>query len=520
MNKTLPRLAGFAVAGLAQALSIAAPWNGQPLWWLQILSLAFLVWQLDAIRQRAEPNAWRRGLGYGWVFTTAWLCGTFWWLFISLHTYGGLAAPLAVIAVFALAAGLALYYATACACFVAFAPAGRAWSALFFAALWTVGELLRNSWFTGFPWGAGGYAHVEGPLAPAAAWVGVYGMGALSAAIAAALAMTVRRTPGAASAKRLLPLAGVVAMLLVPTALKGVSDVAGDATLARGKLGVALLQGNIPQDEKFIPGGGVATALRWYGEQLGAPRASLTITPETAIPLLPSQLPNGYLQGIAERYSTGQQAAIVGLPIGNGDTYSNAVLGFQPGQTTTYRYDKHHLVPFGEFVPSVFRWFTNLMNIPLGDFRSGGLGQAPFLWQGQRIAPNICYEDLFGDEIGANFRDDASAPTLLLNVSNIAWFGDSIAIDQHLSISRMRSLEFARPMVRATNTGATVVIDHHGRVTHQLPRLTRGVLEAEVEGRAGRTPFARWVSTFGLWPLWIASLLVIGATIALSRRRR
>ncbi|RYF33161.1 MAG: apolipoprotein N-acyltransferase, partial [Comamonadaceae bacterium] len=292
-------------------------------------------------------------------------------------------------------------------------------------------------------------------------------------------------------------------------------------TDAAGTLGVALLQGNIPQDEKFVPGGGVATALRWYGEQLAAPTASLTITPETAIPLLPSYLPNGYLQNIAERYSAGDKAAIVGLPISDGATYSNAVLGFRPGQTSTYRYDKHHLVPFGEFVPSVFRWFTNMMNIPLGDFRSGGLAQAPFVWQGQRIAPNICYEDLFGDEIGANFRDDASSPTILLNVSNIAWFGDSIAIDQHLAISRMRSLEFARPMVRATNTGATVVIDHQGRVTHQLPRLTRGVLEAQVEGRTGRTPYARWVSAFGLWPLWGGSLLVVAlALVAALRRRR
>jgi len=161
-----------------------------------------------------------------------------------------------------------------------------------------------------------------------------------------------------------------------------------------------------------------------------------------------------------------------------------------------------------------------MMNIPLGDFRSGGLGQAPLLWQGQRIAPNICYEDLFGDEIGANFRDAATAPTILLNVSNIAWFGDSVAIDQHLSISRMRALEFARPMVRATNTGATVVIDHQGRVTHSLPRLTRDVLVAEVEGRSGLTPFAWWVSRFGLWPLWGVCLAVVAlASLAAVRRR-
>jgi apolipoprotein N-acyltransferase len=287
-----------------------------------------------------------------------------------------------------------------------------------------------------------------------------------------------------------------------------------------GSLQVALLQGNIPQDEKFIPGGGIETALRWYGEQLRDAKASLVVTPETAVPLLPQQLPAGYLEAIQARYGSGTQAAIVGLPLGGRSGYSNAVLGFQPGAAQPYKYSKHHLVPFGEFIPPGFRWFIQMMSIPLGDFQRGGLAQAPFVWQGQRIAPNICYEDLFGDEIGANFRDEASAPTILLNVSNIAWFGDSVAIDEHLSISRMRSLEFARPMVRATNTGATVVIDAEGRVTHQLPRLTRGVLEATVEGRTGLTPYARWVAPFGLWPLWIAMLAIVGIAFAMGRRRR
>ena len=526
--KTLWRGLGFVAAGLVQSLSIAAPWNGQPLWWLQLVPMVFLVWQLQGIRFDAAPRPARYAFGFGWLFATAWLSGTFWWLFISLHTYGGLGAPLAVIAVLALAAALALYYALACGLFVRFAPSNRLAATLFFAALWTVAELLRGSWFTGFPWGAIGYAHVDGPLAAAAPWVGVYGVGAIAAALAAAIAATVAATTsaiagtrpqGRSTSQRFAPLASAVALLIVAWALDGVRGAVDAPELSSGKLDVVLLQGNIPQDEKFIPGGGVATALRWYGEQLNDPKASLTITPETAIPLLPSQLPPGYLESIAARYATGRQAAIVGLPIGNGTTYSNAVLGFQPGASGVYRYDKHHLVPFGEFVPSMFRWFTDLMNIPLGDFRSGGFAQALFVWQGQRIAPNICYEDLFGDEIGANFRDAANAPTILLNVSNIAWFGDSVAIDEHLSISRMRSLEFQRPMVRATNTGATVVIDHRGRVVRSLPRLTRGVLLAEVEGRSGITPYAWWVSRFGLWPLWGLSLLMIACTISLRCRR-
>jgi apolipoprotein N-acyltransferase len=161
-----------------------------------------------------------------------------------------------------------------------------------------------------------------------------------------------------------------------------------------------------------------------------------------------------------------------------------------------------------------------MMNIPMGEFLRGGLTQPSFDWKGQRLAPNICYEDLFGEELGVRFADADRAPTILVNVSNIAWFGDSVAIDQHLQISRMRTLEFERPMLRATNTGPTVIIDHRGQVTASLPRLTRGVLQGVVEGRSGNTPFANWVSVLGLWPVWSLALGVLAAAAWRARRWR
>ncbi|MGZ5786270.1 MAG: apolipoprotein N-acyltransferase, partial [Ramlibacter sp.] len=282
------------------------------------------------------------------------------------------------------------------------------------------------------------------------------------------------------------------------------------AASPRASLSVALLQGNIPQDEKFQGGTGVPVALAWYARQLQESKASLTVAPETAIPMLPQQLPAGYLEALADRFSVGTQAALIGIPLGSfKEGYTNSVIGLKPG-AAAYRFDKHHLVPFGEFIPPLFRWFTDMMNIPLGDFNRGAIGQRPFEWQGQRLAPNICYEDLFGEELAANFADAATAPTILVNVSNIAWFGDSNAIDQHLQISRMRAIEFERPMIRATNTGATVIIDHRGRVTHALPRLTRAVLTGDVEGRSTITPYAWWVSRFGLWPLLLVALAIAG----------
>jgi apolipoprotein N-acyltransferase len=160
-----------------------------------------------------------------------------------------------------------------------------------------------------------------------------------------------------------------------------------------------------------------------------------------------------------------------------------------------------------------------MMDIPLGDFNRGDVGQPSFVWQGQRLAPNICYEDLFGEELGARFADAATAPTIFVNISNIAWFGDTVAIDQHLQISRMRALEFERPMIRATNTGATAIIDRFGRVTQSLPRLTRGVLVGEVEGGTTLTPYARWVSRVGLLPLWLAALAAALLAAWAGRRR-
>src|SRR5450830_898811 len=495
-----------ALAGLMQALSLAWPWGGQASGTLQALSLAALVGLLNR-----APSA-RRGAWLGGVFALCWLAGTFWWLYISMAVYGGLEAPLAVLAVLGLAAFLGSYYTLAAGLYVRWhrrLALGPLAAAGLFAALWTLAELLRGHWFTGFPWGAGGYAQVDGAARWLAPWVGVYGTGALVAACAAGLASLSRRE---------WPVQVCLLVSWVP---------APEQAASSAPLEVSLLQGNIPQDEKFQAGSGVPMALAWYRAQLMANQASLVVAPETALPLLPEQLPAGYWDGLLQRYGVGPQApaqggqpqaALIGVPLGNQrEGYTNSVLGLMPGESRLYAYDKHHLVPFGEFIPPMFHWFVALMDMPLGDFNAGAVGQDSMPWQGQRLAPNICYEDLFGEELGLRFRDPARAPTVFVNVSNIGWFGDSVAIDQHLNISRLRALEFARPMVRATNTGATAIIDHRGRVTAQLPPVSRGVLQGVVQGRGvsadqggwGITPYAWWVSRLGLMPLWLLCLAVL-----------
>jgi apolipoprotein N-acyltransferase len=513
------------IAGCAQAASVAWPFlilstssalfglrYGQPVWWLQLLALGLLAWLLEGCR------SWRLASLWGWLFGTSWLVGTFWWTFVAMHTYGGLPAVLSALAVLVLAGLLALYYAAACGLFVALAPANRTLATILFGALWLLAELARGVWLTGFGWGAAGYAHVDGPLAGFAPWLGVYGLCAIAAWLAAAVVHMAQAWRGLSWRERL---AGLAAALLVLTAPNLSRMVEPDLSRSAGRLGLTLLQGNIPQDEKFNAGTGVPLALQWYAEQMQASRTSLVIAPETAIPVLPQQLPPDYWEALQQRFAAGQQAALIGTPLGSyQEGYTNSVVGLKPGLAQPWRYDKHHLVPFGEFIPPLFKWFTAMMNIPLGDFNRGALTQAPFEWQGQRLSPNICYEDLFGEELGQRFVDPAQAPTILVNISNLAWYGNSLAMDQHLQMARMRAKEFERPFVLATNTGVTAIVDYRGAVAAAIPRDTRAVLVSEVEGRTGVTPYAWWVARFGLWPFWLGALALVWRATRSGLRRR
>jgi apolipoprotein N-acyltransferase len=404
-----------------------------------------------------------------------------------------------------LAGALSLYLALACAAHARWRSGQPARDAALFAALWLGAELARGMLFTGFPWIASGYSQIDAPLAALAPWIGIYGIGAVLAGLAALLAR---------------PAAGRVAGVL---ALLAVLAWAGprDFTAGTGTLRVTLLQTNVPQDEKFRAER-MPVTLGWLQSMLVDAKGELVVAPETAVPLLPTQLADvlpGWWDEVQAHFRVPGRGALVGLPLGDPDRgYTNSVAGLSAG--APYRYDKFHLVPFGEFIPPGFRWFTSMMNIPLGDFARGSLDAPSFVVGAQRVAPNICYEDLFGEELAVRFRDPARAPTVMANLSNIGWFGDTVAIPQHLNLSRARTLELQRPMLRATNTGATAIVDHRGRVLERLSPFERGALDGEVEGRSGITPFAWWAGRFGLWPLVAAVAAVVGAAALSARRAR
>ncbi len=486
-----------ALAALALGALQTPAYDHTAAWPLPIATLALLLALLD----RATP---RFAAALGWCYGTGWLAAGTWWLFISLHRYGGLPAPLAVAAVLALAGLLSLYLAAACAGYARWRRGG-ALDVLLFAVLWLLAELARGVVLTGFPWLAAGYSQVDGPLALLAPWVGVYGIGAMLAAAAAA-ALRLARTRGRAWGAALAVFALIDAAAFAPR----------EFTQSAGAMSVALLQSNVKQDEKFAAEH-MPEALAWTARELMAAQADLVVGPETVVPLLPFQLDDyapGYWDVLKAHFAQPGRAALVGVPLGDFDHgYTNSVAGLSAAPA--YRYDKTHLVPFGEFVPTGFHWFVEMMNIPLGDFNRGVANPPSFAVGRQRVAPNICFEDLFGEELARRFVDPALAPTVFANLSNIGWFGPSAINVQHLNISRLRSLEFQRPMIRATNTGATAAIDHRGHVVAELPAYTQGVLTARVEGREGLTPYAWWTARLSLWPL---ALLALAVVAWLSRR--
>jgi apolipoprotein N-acyltransferase len=368
--------------------------------------------------------------------------------------------------------------------------------------MWTGVEWVRGWIFTGFPWLAAGYAQVPaGPLAGFAPIVGVYGVSWLTALSAGTLIWLLRNIwlPG----KWLVPFATLVLLLGAGEGLKYI-----EWTEPAGKpLTVALVQGNIPQEMKWRPERAAQT-LAEYAAHVDGARAQLVVLPETAFPVFYDNMRPSYLAELRTLARERGADILAGVPTGDisGNYYNSVVsLGTSPEQF----YHKQHLVAFGEFIPPGFGWIIKVLHIPLSDFARGGKNQAPINVAGQKVAVNICYEDVFGEEI---IRPLPQA-TLLVNVTNDAWFGDSFAGWQHAQMSQMRALESGRTMLRATNTGVTAIIDQKGRVVAALPEFTTSTLQGEAQGFSGVTPYARW----GNAPV-VVLLMSLLAVVALRQR--
>lgn len=481
-------LASFA-AGI---LSVGgfAPFNLYP---LGVLGLAVLFWQWH--HATSARSAFWAGFAFGLGLFAAGVS----WIYISLHDFGGMAAWLAGLATLLFCAFLALFPASAGALFLHLRSRKSAllWLA---PALWVLQEWIRGWIFTGFPWLALGYSQVpHSPLSAYAPIVGAYGVSYLGSMLAGLLVWCIvyrrERIP------LVWGLAGIALMMAMGWGLRLVvwTTPTGHPT------SVSLIQGNIAQEMKWQPEK-TAQTLALYAQLAAEYPAKLIIFPETALPLFESDLPADYREKLVQMARQNGGDIVAGLPTGSPRaSYYNSVLSF--GTAPTQAYHKFHLVPFGEYIPlkAVWGWIIEVLHIPLSDFARGSIMQRPLQVAGQSVAMNICYEDVFGEEIIRQLP----AATVLANVSNVAWFGDSLALWQHAQISQMRALETGRMMLRATNTGLTAVISTKGELLQYLPPYRKGVLQTTVTGYTGSTPYIRW----GNAPVLIICWLTVGLAL-------
>jgi apolipoprotein N-acyltransferase len=487
---------GFGKWGLSPFISgAAAVLAFAPIGFFPLALLSF-AW-LAHLWSGASP--WRAFLT-GFLFGMGLFGAGVSWVYVSLSQFGGMPPPLAALATFLFCALLALFTGFA-GWLQARVPASAAVRAcLLIPAAWVLGEWLRGWAFTGFPWLAAGYASTGWPLQGFAPLAGVFGISFLVLSLAGMLLQLART-------RRLAWLAPILLLPAAGQALRAVdwSEPAG------APVTVALLQGNVGQEMKFRPEH-YARTLDTYARLIEGTSARLIVLPETALPQLYDKIDGAYLARLETAARRNDGDLLVGVPYRSprGEYYNSVVsLGSAPRQI----YHKTHLVPFGEFVPPLFGWVMNWLKIYLGDFARGAAEQPPFAVAGQRVAVNVCYEDAFGDAIGTGARD----ATLLVNVSNVAWFGDSLAPSQHLQIARTRAIETGRAHLAATNTGITAAIDRDGTVLARLPQYAEGRLEIAVQGYSGVTPYMR----FGDWPIVALSLgLLAAAAIVAWRRQR
>jgi apolipoprotein N-acyltransferase len=486
------------LAGVAHTLSFA-PFEFPA---LQVTALATLI----ALVQR-QSSGWGAAL-LGFLFGLGWFGTGVSWVYISMHDHGDLPIWVAGPATAGLAGYLALYPALAAG--VAHRATSRPALRLLVAwpAAWALSEWLRGTLLTGLPWVASGYAHTDGPLAGFAPVVGAYGLCLIAAFMAGAVVLVLQQRSPIHLKTRAWTLAIALLLLGGGQLLRHI-----DWTHPVGvPIKVTLLQGDIPQDLKFAEGGTDLSVRRYFGLMPDPPgtHSDLVVLPESAFPLPLLDLPPEARDGLLDFAAKGNTALVFGIFLEEprGQYYNSAIGEQDHGPLQQYR--KRHLVPFGEYIPFGFRWFVDLMNMPIGDQQHGASDQPPMELAGQRIAVNICFEDLFGAEIIRAWRDRALEPTLLLNLSNLAWFNDSIALPQHLQISRMRALETGLPLLRATNTGATAIIDPHGHVVAQAPFNVIATLRGSVTGYQGHTPYVRW----GDVPALVLAALMLVAAVA------
>jgi apolipoprotein N-acyltransferase len=489
---------GDVLAALLGALLVLAfaPFGVYP---LAVLAPAGLLWSISDV-------SWRRAAWRGFLFGAAEFLVGVSWIYVSVHDMGGVSPFMAVLMLLFLVAVMALYAAATCAVTAACGGASGRRAAVF-AAAWVLFEWLRGWLLTGFPWLTLGYSQVDSALKGYAPYIGGFGVSFVVVVSAGLLLLACR----SGTWRRALPsLAGLVALWCVGWGLGAVdwTHVAGTP------LSVSLIQGDIPQDQKWEPAAFIPTLdlYRKLTEQNWA--SQVIIWPEAAVPAYQDEVQISYLDPLEADARKHGADIVLGIPTYDPvrDDYFNSVITLGRSDGT---YHKRHLVPFGENFEFLPEWVKSLlrdMDLPYSSFSRVAERQKPLQVAGFAVGTSICYEDAYGADI---LRDLPQA-AFLVNVSNDGWFGDSIALPQHLEIARMRALEAGRWLLHATNTGITAIVDDKGRIRGQAPTAEVYVLQGRIQPLAGATPVTRW----GNAPIVTLCLLMLLACAWRARRGR
>jgi apolipoprotein N-acyltransferase len=488
-----PTFKNILVAIALGALAVLgfAPYYIFPASIFSVAGIAYLWLKADA-----PKAAWLLGCSYGLGL----YCVGIYWIYISLHDFGGMPWWFAGFSTFCLCAFMALFVGL-----VGFfsKKLGTPWLSV--PILWGLSDWVRSWIFTGFPWLTLGYSQVpHSPLAGYTPIVGVYGVSVITAFVATLIMATivyVRQKTNPIKVRKAI--AAITLLFVTGFILKAV-----EWTMPIGKpISVALVQGNIAQGTKWSPETAQNT-INIYMQLAEQSNAQLIVLPETALPVISSQIDPSITNALTEHAINNNGDIIVGMVEQKESTGEFLNSAFSFGLAPSQRYAKNHLVPFGEYIPlkQVFGWiYRDWIKIPLSDLARGGKQQKPMTLANQKVAINICYEDVFGEEIIHQLPE----ATMLVNISNVAWFGKSFSAYQHLQFSQARALETGRFMLRATNTGATAAIDQHGYVFAHAPHDVQTTLDVQAQGYSGATPYVRW----GNWPFIVFCFVVIFALI-------
>jgi apolipoprotein N-acyltransferase len=486
----LKRVAAL-VAGAATVLSFA-PFGYFPLGIIGP-AILFYLWLAESPR-----SAFLTGLCFG--------SGLFGlgvsWVYVSLQVYGHMPVPLAALSVLLFVLLLAIFPAMVGLIQARLSAGDAVRLTLIVPALWSLIEWVRGWILTGFPWLSLGYGQIDSSLSGIAPWLGVYGVswaGATSSGLLVAAVITTRRGMRFA-------LAGAVVTLWLVTWFAGQASwvlPAGEA------LKTAIVQGNVPLEEKWRPVEKDAIMKMYLNLSAKHRDRDLIVWPEAALPLFLDQLPRSFRDELNRHPAEFVSGIVERISAAGSEKIYNSVLSVSDVPAV---YRKQHLVPFGEYVPLsfIFDWIIAYLNIPMSDFSAWQGDQEPMAIAGTRASISICYEDAFADEV----RQSLGNANVLINVSEDSWFGDSFAPHQRLDMARMRALENGRPMLRAGNSGISAVIDHNGRVTARTPQFVQAVLLAEVQPTRGTTFFTR----FGSWPVIVLCSVIVLITARIRWR--